>query len=119
VPAVAESPSAAEIRADMSPFSWQAILGEHAARFVLIAAFPRLAAWVRRWPTRLRPRGVVLYIAMNTAIGFALRAWLVPYLMDKHDQLEQAKAVLRGQLGREPTAEELMEYARRERAGET
>jgi hypothetical protein len=115
---VAESRSAAEIRAEISPFSWQAILGQHAARFVLIAAFPRLAARVRRWPTRLRPRGLVLYIAMNTAIGFALHTWLVPYLMHKHDEVQQARAVLRGQLGREATDEEIVEYARRERAGE-
>jgi hypothetical protein len=114
---VAESHSAAEIRAAMSPRSWQTILGEQATRFVLIAAFPRLAAWVRRWPTRLRVRGVVLYIAMNTATGFALRAWLVPYVMRKCDQLEQTKAALHRQLGREPTNEELVEYVRRERAG--
>lgn len=94
------------------------ILAEHAARFVLIAAFPRLAAWARRWPTRLRPRGVVVYIAVNTAIGFALRAWLVPYLKDKTVQLERARTDLRRQLGREPTDEELFAYAKRRRAGE-
>lgn len=93
------------------------VLGEHAARFVLIAAFPRLAARLR-WPTRLGPRGVVLYIAMNTAIGFALRAWIVPYLKDKSVQVERAKIDLRGRLGREPTPDELVAYAKRQRAGE-
>ncbi len=94
------------------------ILAEHATRFVLIAAFPRLAAWVRRWPTRLRPRGVAVYVAVNTAIGFALRTWLVPYLRVKHEQFEQARTDLRGQLGREPTDEELWAYAKRRDAGE-
>ncbi|HEV7750302.1 MAG TPA: hypothetical protein VGO71_02115 [Baekduia sp.] len=85
---------------------WSDALHESALRFVWAAAFPNLARRLR-WPTRLRPRGLVLYIAFNAALGLAVRAWAVPFFKRLGEQREQAKQVLRQQLGREPTDEEL------------
>jgi hypothetical protein len=45
--------------------------------FVGVAAFPRLAHRLRR-PTRLGPRGFVVYVACNTLALFLLRQILMP-----------------------------------------
>lgn len=50
-----------------------------AVQFVWVALFPRHARRMRL-VTRLGPRGVVAYIAVNTAIGFGIRNWVVPAL---------------------------------------
>jgi hypothetical protein len=74
-----------------------------AATFVANAAFPRLAHRLR-WPTRLGPRGLVGYVAFNTAVLFALRTWLLPFFK------RMAEDALRQQLGREPTEDELFAH---------
>lgn len=56
------------------PSPWRVPL----AQFIAAAAFPKLT-YRLRWATRLGPRGLVLYIAFNTAVGFAVRTWAVPY----------------------------------------
>jgi hypothetical protein len=73
--------------------------------FVGAAAFPRLAHRLR-WPTRLGPRGLLLYVAFNTALGLAVRRWAVPYFEGVGLRGQQAMDDLRERLGREPTAEE-------------
>jgi hypothetical protein len=59
--------------------SWSDILREGTWTFIAIAAFPKLAHRLR-WPTRLGLRGLLLYIAFNTAFGFTVRAWVTPRL---------------------------------------
>jgi hypothetical protein len=90
----------------MTGKSWNDAMREAAWTFLFIAAFPRLAHRLQ-WPTRLGPRGLLLYIAFNTALGMAARTWAVPLFKRLGDQREQAKDELRQQLGREPTDEEL------------
>ena len=82
---------------------------EIALRFVGTAAFPRLA-YRLRWPTRLRGRGLLAYIAFNTMVGFAIRAWALPYFERAAEKREQAREELRELLGREPTDEELLAH---------
>jgi hypothetical protein len=74
--------------------------------FVGNVAFPRLSHRLR-WPTRLGPRGLLLYVAFNTALGTAVRVWVVPFFTRLSEEREQTKDELRRQLGREPTDEEL------------
>jgi hypothetical protein len=77
--------------------------------FLFVAAFPRLAYWLR-WPTRLGPRGFVAYAAFNTLSGFAIGTWLVPYLRRTHEENERALQELRDRLGREPTEDEAVAH---------
>ncbi|WP_027007654.1 hypothetical protein [Conexibacter woesei] len=77
-------------------------LREAGWRFVGVAAFPRLA-YRLRWPTRLGPRGLLLYIAFNTALLAAIRTWLFPLLRRHTEHRER----LRAQLGHEPSDQEL------------
>jgi hypothetical protein len=102
----------------MTGKGWNDALGEAAWTFVGVAAFPNLAHRLR-WPTRLGPRGLLLYIAFNAALGLAVRTWVVPFFEQLREQREQAKDDLHRQLGREPTDEELLAYLlARDRAGE-
>jgi hypothetical protein len=89
----------------MTPYRWRDAAGDGAMAFVVLAAFPRLADRLH-WRTRLSPRGVVASIAFNTAMGFVLRAWLLPYLRRIEQQLAQAEK----ELGRKATKDELVAY---------
>ena len=93
----------------MTGKSWDDATREAAWTFLAIAAFPKLAHRLR-WPTRLGPRGLLLYIAFNTALGLAVRTWAVPFFKRLGEQREQIKDELRQQLGREPTDEQLGEH---------
>ena len=88
---------------------WRDALGYGAIAFLFLAAFPTLA-YRMRWPTRLGPRGLLAYVAFNTAIGFALRTWAMPYFKRMAREQERAKEELRHQLGREPTEDELFAH---------
>lgn len=90
----------------MTGRSWNDALRDAAWIFLGMAAFPKLAHRLR-WPTRLGPRGLLLYIALNTALGVAVRTWAVPFLKRLAEEREEAKDELRQQLGRDPTDEEL------------
>jgi hypothetical protein len=74
--------------------SWNEVLRDGAWTFVAIAAFPELAHRLR-WPTRLGPRGLLLYIAFNTALGFTVRGWVTPRLKRLGERNEQAEQELR------------------------
>jgi hypothetical protein len=74
--------------------------------FVATVAFPRLTHRLR-WPTRLGPRGLLIYIMFNTAAGMAIRTWLTPALGRLHERREDLRRELRTQLGREPSEEEV------------
>ena len=93
----------------MTAPGWREVLEERALAFVGTAAFPRLAHWLR-WPTRLGPRGFLAYVAFNTFLLFALRTWVIPYLRRMAEEQERVKEELRAQLGREPTADELLAH---------
>lgn len=88
---------------------WRDALGYGLIAFGVFVAFPRLA-YCARWPTRLGPRGVVAYIAFNTVVGFALRAWTLPFLKRMAHERKQAENELRRRLGRDPTEDELLEH---------
>ena len=66
----------------MTDRRWLNVIANAVIAFVFGAAFPRLA-YRLRWPTRLGPRGLVAYIACNTAISFALQAGVLPALKAK------------------------------------
>lgn len=73
--------------------------------FVGTAAFPGLAHKLR-WRTRLRGRGLLLYIAANTLEQYAIRTYLLPRLKRLAEEQQQ----LRDRLDREPTKEEIREH---------
>jgi hypothetical protein len=89
--------------------NWRDVMSQSAMAFVGGAAFPRLAYWLR-WPTRLGPRGLVAYIAFNTAFLFALRTWVLPGLRRRVEAYERARAELTERLGRQPTDDEVIEH---------
>ena len=82
------------------------VLAQAALTFLGNALFPRLS-YRLRWPTRLRGRRLLLYIAGNSAVGFWLRQWMVPMARGAAERIEGVKEQLRWELGREPTAKEL------------
>ena len=88
---------------------WRNALRHSAIVFVGNAAFPRIAYWLR-WPTRLGPRGLVAYVALNTAVLFALRIWVLPRLRRRAEEVDRARTELAERLGREPTDDELVEH---------
>jgi hypothetical protein len=93
----------------MTAHSWQEAVGYGAVAIVLLAAFPRLA-YRLQWRTDRRPRAVVAHLAFNTAIGFGLHTWVLPYLRRMAHLRAQAEEALRQQLGRQPTDEELLAH---------
>lgn len=74
--------------------------------FVGNALLPRLS-YRLRWPTRLRGRRVLLYIACNTALLFWFREWMAPRLRGAAERIEGVTRQLAWELGREPTKKEL------------
>ena len=84
--------------------------------FLFVAAFPGLASRLR-WPTRLGPRSFIAYVAFNTAFGFALRTWGLPYLKRLFEERERIEEQLREQLGRQPTEDEMLAHFRVDPAG--
>jgi hypothetical protein len=55
------------------------VLGASGIAFVVGAVAPRLA-YRLRWPSRLRGRGLVIYIAAQAGVIFGVRYWLAPQL---------------------------------------
>lgn len=96
-------------RSSTPGLSWREAIGYVAFGAIFIAAFPRLAYPVR-WASRFGPRGLVAYIALNTAVGFALRWWALPYFRRRDEEQRRARAQLRQRLGREPTERELCDH---------
>lgn len=95
--------------ADRRDLPLRYVLGAGAITFIWNAAFPRLA-YRLRWRSRLGPRGVIAYIAVNTLVAFVIYARVVPYFKRVAAEHERVKAELRERLGREPTAEELLTH---------
>jgi hypothetical protein len=85
---------------------WRNVLQERAIAFLGTAAFPRVSYWLR-WPTRLGPRGVIVYAAFNTLVIFAMRTWGIRHLQRMAAKRERAEQELRDQLGRAPTEDEV------------
>ena len=81
------------------------------------AAFPR-AAYLARWPSRLGPRGLVVYVAWLTALNFWIRQFALPWMRARAEEAEAAKGDLRARLGREPTDDELVEALVEARGGD-
>lgn len=84
-------------------------LSDHLAGAAIYVAFatalPRLAYWAR-WPTRLRPGGLLAYIAWVTLFQFGLRTYVLPRakrIAEKREQFAE-------RLGREPTDEEVADH---------
>jgi hypothetical protein len=75
--------------------------------FIAGAAFPKLA-YRLRWPTRLRGRGLLVYVAFNTLLLFAVRVWVLPWVRRIREEWERIREELRLELGREPTDEEVL-----------
>jgi hypothetical protein len=71
------------------------------------AAFPKLV-YRLRWRTRLRGRGLLVYVAFNTLLLFAVRVWVLPWVRRIREEWERIREELRLELGREPTDEEVL-----------
>ena len=93
----------------MTRTEWEVIVRTYALTFAARAAFPKLARRLA-WPTRLGPRGLVLYITFNTLFLFFLRQFVMPKFRQMAEKHERAKEELQQQLGREPTEHELLEH---------
>ena len=93
----------------MTRYSWQEAVGYSAGALVLLAAFPWLARLLR-WRSGRSPRRVVASLVFNTALTFALQAWVHPYLRRMAALREQAEEELRQQLGRRPSEDELFAH---------
>jgi hypothetical protein len=91
---------------------WRQVLEQRAAAFVGTVLFPRFAYWLR-WPTRLGPRGLIAYIAFNTAVLFAVRVWLIPRMKRWAAERDRVVQELREKLGREPTEGDWFDYYQR------
>jgi hypothetical protein len=81
-------------------------LAQAATTFVVNVLFPRLS-YRLRWPTRLRGRRLLLYIAGNAALVFWFREWMVPRVRESAEKIEGVKRQLRWELGRDPTGKEV------------
>ena len=100
---------------------WRTRLQASALAFVGTVLFPRLAYRLRS-PTRLGLRGVIAFVAfelLHVLLGFAIRAWVMPWAERNAKERELVVPELRGRLGREPTNDailaELMERSGRTR----
>jgi hypothetical protein len=93
----------------VTPAQWRNAVGAVVVYLLVMAACPRLAYWLR-WRSRLGPRGVLAWIALKTATGFALRAGLPRFQKKAADRYELAREELRQRTGREPTERELFEH---------
>ena len=82
------------------------LLQNAAVTFGANALFPRLS-YRMRWPTRLGPRGLAVYIAFRASLLFAVLQVLMPFLRQLQANRERTQTALREELGREPTEEEL------------
>jgi hypothetical protein len=87
----------------------EVILQTYALSFAARAVFPKLAHRLA-WPTRLGPRGLVVYIAFNTLFVFSLHQFLLPKLKQMAEKHARASEELRQRLGREPTQQEVLEH---------
>ena len=76
-----------------------------AAYMLLATAFPRVGHLLL-WPTRLGPRGLLVYVAGDTLFCFALIHYLLPHAKRIAEESDQ----LKNKLGREPTNDELAEH---------
>lgn len=76
--------------------------------FVGTALFPNLAHALR-WPARLGPRGLTIYVLLNAGLLCACAGGALPRIMDWSIRSQRAQAELRLELGREPTAAEVAE----------
>lgn len=76
---------------------------------VVGALFPRLL-YRANWVARLRPRGLMIYIALTTAFGFSMRQWVRPFFTEWAEETTKQRAELAQKLGREPTDEELQQH---------
>lgn len=88
----------------MTPF--RNVLERAAIDFVSGAMFPKYPYW----PGRLGWRGLLAWIAFNTAQLFAFRTWALPYLRRQAEVHKRAREELRHQLGREPTPDEVLAH---------
>jgi hypothetical protein len=97
VPAMGESPSRAmRWAAPGCTLAWIVVAA------LIGAAFPGLVHWAR-WPTRLGVRNRLLYVAWNTVLIFVMRE----FARSMREEHERGVGELRGELGREPSHEEL------------
>lgn len=80
-------------------------LAAAAAHTLLATAFPRVGQLLL-WPTRLGPRGLLVYIAGDTLLRFAP----IHYLLPRAKRIAEERDRLKSKLGREPTDDELAEH---------
>ena len=94
----------------MSGVAPRDVVGASGIAFVVGAVAPRLA-YRLRWPSRLRGRGLVIYIAAQTGVIFVVRYCLAPQLRRAAADRTNVDEQLRLQLAREPTEEEVIKGA--------
>lgn len=97
-----------------APLDWKLVLQAQAFTFVANLISPKIG-YLMRWPTRLGPNGLMLYIVFRSAFHFGsliiLRQYLVPWI----ERVQASQRELEGELGREPTGEELTAHLRQKR----
>jgi hypothetical protein len=88
---------------------WHHVLRDAALRFLGTAAFPHLSHRLR-WPTRLGPRGFLLYVSANTIGLTAIHVWVLPWMVREAAERDRLRADLVQRLGRAPSEEELAHH---------
>ncbi len=78
------------------------------------ALFPRLG-YRSRWPTRLGPRKLTLYVLYKWVEMFAVRSWAPILVKRLSRRAEEMKAEAARELGHEPTPQEAGDCFRRRR----
>jgi hypothetical protein len=73
--------------------------------FVVVAVFPRLAAFVHA-PGLFGPRGVLLYVVGWTLFLYSMGKWVGPAARRRIEADRRERTALQQELGREPTDEE-------------
>jgi hypothetical protein len=77
--------------------------------FVLVALFPRCAAFIQA-PGLFGLRGVVLYVIGWTLYSFGMLRWVLPAVRRHAEMAERERKNLRRVLGHEPTDEDFYRH---------
>ena len=85
---------------------------EAASQVAFAALFPRWSHRAR-WVSRLRPRGLLLYVGLRTAERYVTLTWVVPGLLGVVERKRQWREELADRLGREPSEAEVRHDAQR------
>lgn len=84
-------------------------VGGSAAYVGVVTAWPHLA-YLLRWPSRLGPKGLLMYVGYRTLSAVGLKYYVVPVMQQFVGRQQQQREELAAILGREPTDAEFIAH---------